>query len=144
MVVVTARTPPSGILPFHTVISFRRCDGGICLSSMHPTTLEILKEILIIGLLPDVTERCYQVNVIYQPHLNWFLHHWPTVLWYSSLTDLCPGNNSQNECEGCTLSLKSAYRIYNVINNNRRCFKENYHLKWDRSNKYAHEYGVKK
>ncbi len=39
---------------------------GICLSSMHPTTLEILKEILIIGLLPDVTERCYQVNVIYQ------------------------------------------------------------------------------
>ncbi len=36
----------------------------ICLSSMHPTTLEILKEILIIGLLPEVTERCYQVNVI--------------------------------------------------------------------------------
>ncbi len=33
---------------------------------MHPTTLEILKEILIIGLLPDVTERYYQVNVIYQ------------------------------------------------------------------------------
>ncbi len=31
VVVVTARTtPPSGILPFHTVISFmfRRCDGG--------------------------------------------------------------------------------------------------------------------
>ncbi len=31
MVVVTARTtPPSGILPFYTVISFifRRCDGG--------------------------------------------------------------------------------------------------------------------
>ncbi len=40
----------------------------ICLSSMHPTTLEILKEIRIIGLtlLPDVTEICYQVNVIYQ------------------------------------------------------------------------------
>ncbi len=38
----------------------------ICLSSVHPTTLEVLKEILIIGLLPDVTERCYQVNVIYQ------------------------------------------------------------------------------
>ncbi len=38
----------------------------ICLSSMHPTTLQILKEIRIIGLLPDVTERCYQVNVIYQ------------------------------------------------------------------------------
>ncbi len=37
----------------------------ICLSSMHPTTLEILKEIRIIGLtlLPDVTEICYQVNV---------------------------------------------------------------------------------
>ncbi len=34
----------------------------ICLLS----TLEILKDILIIGLLPDVTERCYQVNVIYQ------------------------------------------------------------------------------
>ncbi len=66
--VVTARTPPpSGILPFHTVISFS--EGvmvEICLSSMHSTTLEILKEILIIGLLPDVTERCYQVNVIYQ------------------------------------------------------------------------------
>ncbi len=38
----------------------------ICLSWMHPSTLEILKEIQIIGLLPDVTERCYQVNVIYQ------------------------------------------------------------------------------
>ncbi len=38
----------------------------ICMSSMHPSTLEILKDILIIGLLPDVTERCYQVNVIYQ------------------------------------------------------------------------------
>ncbi len=83
-----------------------------CLSSMHPTTQEILKDIRIIGLLPaqshgnsyifydvansykfvrphsykfirlllnvrilrvansallpDVTERCYQVNVIYQ------------------------------------------------------------------------------
>ncbi len=51
---------------------------------------------------------------------------------------------SQNECEGCTLSLKSAYRTYNVINNNLQCFKENYHLKWDCSNKYAHAYGVKK
>ncbi len=37
---------------------------GICLSSMHPTTLEILMEIRIIGLLPEVTERCYQGNVI--------------------------------------------------------------------------------
>ncbi len=36
---------------------------------MHPNTLEILKEILIIGLLPDVIERCYQVNVIYQINL---------------------------------------------------------------------------
>ncbi len=34
----------------------------ICLSWMHPSTLEILKEIQIIGLLPDVTERCYQVK----------------------------------------------------------------------------------
>ncbi len=39
---------------------------AICLSSMHPITLEILKEILNIGLLPEVIERCYQVNVIYQ------------------------------------------------------------------------------
>ncbi len=38
----------------------------IFLSSMHPITLEILKEIQIIGLLPEVTERCYQVNFVYQ------------------------------------------------------------------------------
>ncbi len=28
-----------------------------------------LKEILIIGLLPEVPERCYQVNIIYQIRL---------------------------------------------------------------------------
>ncbi len=38
----------------------------ICLSSVHPTTLEILKGILIIGLPPEGTERCYQVKIIYQ------------------------------------------------------------------------------
>ncbi len=31
---------------------------------MHSTTLEILKEILRIGLIPEVTVRCYQVNFI--------------------------------------------------------------------------------
>ncbi len=70
-------TPPSGILPFHTVVSFS--EGAmmveICLSSMHPTTLlparshgnlDIFYEVANSGLLPDVTERCYQVNIIYQ------------------------------------------------------------------------------
>ncbi len=133
----------TGILPFHAVISFmfRRCDGG---------------DMLVINASNNTGNSDYWVtsrrhtkmlsserHLSDYPHLNRFLHHWPTVLWNSSLTDLSPGNNSQNECEGCTLSFKSAYRIYNVINN-LRCFKENYHLKWDHSNKYAHEYGVNK
>ncbi len=103
----------------------------VCLSSMHPTTLEILKEILIIGLLPDVTERCYQVNVIYQlasfKLISNPLTYSPVKLLFEGFE---PRTNDQNECEGCTLSFKSAYMIYNVINNNLRCFKENYHLKW--------------
>ncbi len=37
---------------------------GICVSSMHPTSLEILKEIIIIGLIPEVTAICNQVNFI--------------------------------------------------------------------------------
>ncbi len=45
-------TPPSGILPFHTVISFivKKCDVN-------------LKEILIIKLLPDITQICYQMRL---------------------------------------------------------------------------------
>ncbi len=66
VVVVTAHTTlPSGILPVSVLFS----EGAmveICLSSMHPTTVEILKEIMIIELLPDVTERCFQVKVSYQ------------------------------------------------------------------------------
>ncbi len=37
---------------------------GIFVSSMHPTSLEILKEIIIIGLIPEVTAICNQVNFI--------------------------------------------------------------------------------
>ncbi len=44
---------------------------------------------------------------------------------------------SERVWERCTLSLKSAYRTYNVL-----C--RNYHFKWYCSNKHAHEYGVKK
>ncbi len=90
---------------------------GICLSSVHPNTLEILKEIRIIGLLPDVTEICYQVNVIYQISLiqtdfyTTNLQSCETPLWRICAQE----KNYQNECEGCTLSLKSAYRTYNVL-----------------------------
>ncbi len=66
VVVMPRTTLPSGILPVSVLFSEGAMMVEICLSSMHPTTLEILKEIMIIELLPDVTERCYQVKVIYQ------------------------------------------------------------------------------
>ncbi len=46
-------------IPYNNLINLLKVH--ICLSSMHPTTV-----IDILGLLPEVTERCYQVKVIYQ------------------------------------------------------------------------------
>ncbi len=38
----------------------------LVINASNNTGGQVLKEILIIGLLPEDTERCYQVNVIYQ------------------------------------------------------------------------------
>ncbi len=117
---------------------FMRCDGGDMLvinASKHTGNPEGHSDYW-------VTSRRHRKMLSSErhlsdyPHLNRFLHHWPTVLWYSSLTDLCPGRYFQNEWERCTLSFKSAYRTYNVLCI--WCFEEKlYH-----SNKYVHKYGV--
>ncbi len=123
-------TPPSGILPFHTVIPFQKLWWWwryICLSSMHPTTLEILKEIRIIGLLPDVTERCYQVNVIYQISLLIIIIPCGGPLTYSPVILPFDGFVSRKKIsewvwEGCTLSLKSASRLIMCSASPKCCF----------------------
>ncbi len=93
----------------------------ICLSSMHPTTLlparshgnpYIFYEVANSALLPDVTERCYQVNIIYQIYCQTTdLQSCETPLWRICAQDKW----SEWVWERCTLSLKSAYRTYNVL-----------------------------
>ncbi len=86
----------------------------ICLSWMHPSTLEILKEIQIIWLLPDVTERCYQMNVIYQISLietDFYTtdqQSFDTPWWFVP-------RKKFSEWVWCTLSLKSAFSVLEII-----------------------------
>ncbi len=97
----------------------------ICLSSMHPTTLlparshgnpDIFYEVANSALLPDVTERCYQVNIIYQ--ISLYLNRFFSPLTYSPVKLLfdgfVPRTNDQNEYES-DAHLKSAYRTYNML-----------------------------
>ncbi len=58
----------------------------ICLSLMNPTILEILKEILIIGLLPEVTDKTNFTPLTYSP----------VKLLFDGFV---PRTNDQNECE---------------------------------------------
>ncbi len=62
---VDSKKAEGNLQQHHWQMKRRRSSTGRFLKSKSKkTTLEILKEILIIGLLPEITERCYQVNVI--------------------------------------------------------------------------------
>ncbi len=143
VVVITARTtPPSGIFPFHTVISFifRRWDGGgyACHQCIQPQW-KSWRKFWLLGYF-----RTSQKDVIKWTSFIRLASFKPisTTLTYSPVKLLFDGfvprkKISEWVWERCTLSLKSAYRTYNVL-----CFEGNYHLKWYYSNKYAREFSV--
>ncbi len=131
--VVTARTtPPSGILPFHTVISFifRRCDDGDMLvinASNHTGDPEGNSDYW-------VTSRRHRKTSFVR--LASFKPI-STPLTYSPEKLLFDGFVLMKK------NLRKSVRVMHTCALHLRCFEENYHLKWYRSNQYAHEYGVK-
>ncbi len=114
VVVVTARTtPPSGIFHSITVIwfIFRRCDGGGDMLVINASNHSGKPEILIIGLLPEVTERYYQVKSFirlasFNP-ISTPLTYSPVILLFNGF--LPRKIFSEITWERCTLSFKSAY-----------------------------------
>ncbi len=101
--VVTARTtPPSGILPFHTVISFifrRWWWRYACHQCIQPHWKSWRKCWLLGYFQTSQKDVIKWTSFIRLASFKPILHHWPIVLWNSSLMDLCPGKKYQKDCE---------------------------------------------